>query len=88
MQLLLENVVKHNKVSEEHRKICATITIDKDWLTIKNNRSKAYVNQESLGTGLENLKSRYELLSDRKVQISGRESSFTVMIPIINLSYE
>ena len=85
IQALLENVVKHNKAKTDNT-IKASILIDQDWLTIKNTKSIPPPKSESLGTGLENLKSRYSLLSDKKVTINDAKETFEVIIPIITLS--
>ena len=83
LQALLENVVKHNKANE--KPVQTTITIKDDWLTVSNTKSTNTKN-ESLGTGLQNLRSRYELLSDKKVDIKNTNNNFDVTIPIIKLS--
>lgn len=85
LQALLENVVKHNKA--KNKSVQTTITIKKGWLTVNNTKS-VNPNNESLGTGLQNLQTRYELLSDKKVDIKNANSRFVVSIPIINLSEE
>lgn len=85
IQTLLENVVKHNK-SDGSNPIKTTIQINKGWLIITNTKSNLKTKNESFGTGLENLKARYQLLSDEKVQIANTETKFEVFIPIIELS--
>ena len=85
LQALLENVVKHNK-AKAHQTVKTNIIIEKDWLCIENTKSLLPSRSESLGTGLDNLKTRYELLSDQKVVINDSEESFQVIIPIIRLS--
>lgn len=85
IQALLENVVKHNK-SDGITPIKSTIQIKKGWLIITNSKSKIIVSKDSLGTGLANLKARYQLLSDEKVQVVNTETKFEVFIPIIELS--
>lgn len=85
LQALLENVVKHNKANE--KSVQTTITIKEDWLTVNNTKS-INKNNESLGTGLQNLQTRYELLSDKKVDIKNANNRFVVSIPIIKLSEE
>ena len=85
IQALLENVVKHNK-AHNNEPIKTTISINDGWLIITNSRSKVTSKQESFGTGLENLKSRYKLLSDQKIQIHTMDKKFEVFIPIIRLS--
>ncbi len=85
IQTLLENVVKHNKPFN-NISIKAEIIIGDNILKITNSKSKTESKNESLGTGLKNLKARYKLISDKKVTILNSEKEFTVYIPIINLS--
>ncbi|WP_299118378.1 histidine kinase [uncultured Tenacibaculum sp.] len=85
LQTLLENVVKHNKANKEP--IETNINITEGWLTVKNTKTNT-PNKESLGTGLENLQTRYELLSDKKIAIGNNTNKFIVSIPIIKLSDE
>ena len=85
VQTILENVVKHNK-SNGKVPIKTTIQINEGWLIITNTKSKVITKQESFGTGLKNLKTRYQLLSDEKVQILDTDTKFEIFIPIIELS--
>ncbi len=85
IQTLLENVVKHNK-AQNNQPIKTSIAVNNGWLIITNTKSNTVSNQESFGTGLENLKSRYKLLSDQQIQIHNMDKKFEVFIPIIKLS--
>jgi sensor histidine kinase YesM len=85
LQALLENVVKHNKAN--NKTIVTNIVIKNDSLTVSNTKASK-LNKESLGTGLQNLQSRYQLLSDRNVIIENSNTHFVVSIPIIKLSEE
>lgn len=85
IQTLLENVVKHNK-SHNNKSIKTTIAINEGWLIITNTKSNTKPNKESFGTGLENLKTRYKLLSDQQIQIHNMDTKFEVFIPVITLS--
>jgi two-component system LytT family sensor kinase len=85
LQSLLENVVKHNK-SDGTKSIKTTIQINEGWLIITNTKSKIIGKQESFGTGLKNLKMRYQLLSDEKIQVHNMDVKFEIFIPIIELS--
>ncbi len=86
IQTLLENVVKHNK--PDKRSIETIITIEENWLKVINKKSNLIAKKESFGTGLENLKIRYKLLSDKEISIVNTEEEFKVVIPIIKLSKE
>tara|TARA_R110000744_G_scaffold39146_5_gene89150 strand:- start:781 stop:1788 length:1008 start_codon:yes stop_codon:yes gene_type:complete len=85
IQALLENVVKHNKANGLD-KVHTSIDIDENWLTVANNKSKFTVSNDSLGTGLNNLKARYKLLSEEIPEIEDSETEFKISIPIIKLS--
>lgn len=85
IQTLLENVVKHNK-PDGQQPIRASITIDENRLTVVNTKSNFKVKNDSLGTGLDNLKTRYQLLSDQEISIINTAHNFKVSIPIIKLS--
>lgn len=85
LQTLLENVVKHNK-SDGKNAIETTIQINEGWLIVTNTKSKNSLKADSLGTGLKNLKARYKILSDEKMQVHNMDNKFEVFIPIITLS--
>lgn len=81
LQLLIENAIKHNISSkEEPLKIKVKATADKiEVYNSINKRESSY----STHTGLSNLKSRYELLSDNSIIIEEKTDSFRVEIPLL-----
>ncbi len=81
---VLENVVKHNTASDGNT-ITVKILVGKKSVRIVNAVSKKEGKVESMGTGLKNLKKRYELLSDYIVQIEETENCFTIILPLLNL---
>ncbi|MBV1924387.1 MAG: 2TM domain-containing protein, partial [Flavobacteriaceae bacterium] len=82
LQLLLENAVKHNKVTPTN-KLYITITEEGDNLVIKNNIQTKEVLKEGTGVGLRNIQQRYYLLTDRPVSIQKNEKEFYVSIPLL-----
>jgi hypothetical protein len=82
LQLLLENTVKHNVVSEQ-RPLHIRIFIDGDYLAIQNDFQKKEVMQSRQGVGLQNIVDRYGIITNRKVLIEQNEETFTVKIPIL-----
>ncbi|MEM7380997.1 MAG: histidine kinase, partial [Bacteroidota bacterium] len=80
----LENVVKHNTAADGNT-ISTQIIIEKKVVRIVNSLSKKENGAESMGTGLKNLQKRYELLSDRNLEIEATENTFTVVLPLLNL---
>ncbi|MEO7975833.1 2TM domain-containing protein [Flavobacterium sp.] len=82
LQLLLENTVKHNIVSEQ-KPLHIRIFIDGDYLAIQNDFQKKEVLQDRQGVGLQNIVNRYGIITNRKVVIEQNEKNFTVKIPIL-----
>ncbi len=82
LQLLLENTVKHNVVSEQ-RPLHIRIFIEGDYLIVQNDYQKKEVLQNRQGVGLQNIVDRYGIITNRKVLVEQNEQSFTVKIPIL-----
>ncbi|PXY45791.1 histidine kinase [Flavobacterium hydrophilum] len=82
LQLLLENTVKHNVVSEQ-KPLHIRIFINGDCLAIQNDFQKKEVLQDRQGVGLQNIVNRYAIITNRKVLIEQNEQTFTVKIPIL-----
>ena len=82
LQLLLENTIKHNVVSEK-KPLHIKIYVENNYLIVQNNLQKKEVLQDRKGVGLQNIVNRYGLISERKVLIQENESFFRVMIPIL-----
>ncbi len=82
LQLLLENTVKHNVVSDQ-RPLHIRIFLDNDYLVIQNDYQKKEVLQDRQGVGLQNIINRYGIITNRKVLIAQNENTFTVKIPIL-----
>lgn len=82
LQLLLENTIKHNVVSE-NKPLHIKIYIENNYLIVENNLQKKEVLQDRKGVGLQNIVNRYGLISERKVVVQGNETIFKVKIPIL-----
>jgi hypothetical protein len=82
LQLLLENTVKHNIVSEQ-KPLHIKIYIDQNYLAIQNQFQKKEVLQDRKGVGLQNIINRYGIITKRKVLIEQNQQTFTVKIPIL-----
>jgi sensor histidine kinase YesM len=82
LQLLLENTVKHNVVSEQ-KPLNIRIFLEGDYLAIQNDYQKKEVLQERKGVGLQNIINRYGIITNRKVLIEQTEKTFTVKIPVL-----
>ena len=82
LQLLLENTIKHNVVSE-NKPLHIKIYIKNNFLVVENNLQKKEVLQDRKGVGLQNIVSRYAILSERKVLIDETKETFAVYLPIL-----
>jgi sensor histidine kinase YesM len=83
IQMLIENAIKHNVVSEEDP-LTIRIFHEENFIVIENNlQRKKVLDEGSSGVGLENICKRYEFLSDKKVRVSDENNRFKVSIPIL-----
>lgn len=82
LQLLLENAVKHNMVTSS-KPLHIKIYEQNGMLVVENNLQPKQIVKKSSGVGLENIKQRYNLLSNRKVSINQQAKSFAVAIPML-----
>lgn len=82
LQLLLENTIKHNTVSES-KPLHIKITVEDHYLVVQNNLQKKEVLQTRNGVGLQNIVNRYDILTQRKVMIDQSNTFFKVKIPIL-----
>jgi LytS/YehU family sensor histidine kinase len=81
LQLLLENAVKHNIVTNS-KPLQIHIYEEKNRLIVENNLQKKQILSEN-GFGLENIKQRYQLLTKEHIEITQTETHFKVSIPIL-----
>jgi two-component system LytT family sensor kinase len=82
LQILMENAIKHNIVSSE-KPLRIDVFAENGRLVVSNNLQKKNQLNESTGIGLDNIRNRYKLLSDKKVHVEENDSSFIVSIPLI-----
>lgn len=84
LQLLAENAMKHNVISGmKPLYIRVSFTEDLSHLVVSNNVNPKK-NVHSLGTGLENLRKRYRLLSGQEITVEKDDRMFTVKLPMLN----
>lgn len=82
LQLLLENTIKHNMVSES-KPLHIKISFENNYLVVQNNLQKKEVLQTRKGVGLQNIVNRYGILTNRKVLIEESKECFKVKIPML-----
>ncbi len=82
LQLLLENAVKHNKVTPL-KKLSIRIYEEGNKLVIENNIQTKQVVKKSSGVGLLNIRRRYNLLSNSTMDVLDDGEVFKVRIPLL-----
>lgn len=84
IQMLLENAVKHNEISNAHP-MNIDISYKEEYIYLRNNLKLKDQHADISGIGLENIKSRYSILTDRSVQIVKTDHEFVVGLPILQI---
>jgi two-component system, LytTR family, sensor kinase len=82
LQILMENAIKHNIVSAD-KPLKIDVYAQNGSLVVSNNLQKKNQLFESTGIGLDNIRNRYRLLSDKMVEVTESENNFTVSIPLL-----
>ena len=82
MQMLIENAIKHNVLSEEFP-LHLKIFVKDNYLVVSNNIQHKDTMETSTGIGLHNISERYRLMSENDVIISDYSKTFTVKLPLI-----
>ncbi|WP_316811622.1 sensor histidine kinase [Pedobacter heparinus] len=83
LQMLVENAVKHNRFSANDP-LHININSEGDSLIVSNDLRKRTGLQHSIGVGLDNISKRYELTSDKRIEITETGDKFIVKVPIIS----
>lgn len=82
LQTLIENVIKHNQGTPEEP-LETKIKIQGALLEISHPKRPKFQVATKLGTGLKNLKTRYQLIAGMDITILDAPDSFTVQLPLI-----
>jgi len=83
LQILLENCIKHNIVSEE-LPLFVKIWRENGYVIVENNiQKRKTVLTSGNGIGLETISKQYSYFTDRKVEIVKTTEFFTVKLPIL-----
>ncbi|UZH55248.1 2TM domain-containing protein [Salinimicrobium tongyeongense] len=82
LQLLLENTIKHNVVSD-NKPLHIRIFEEDGYLVLENNLQQKEVLQKRKGVGLQNIINRYALITRREIRIIKDSDKFSVKIPVL-----
>ena len=83
LQLLLENAIKHNIISDQ-KPLQIDIFKEDNYLVVQNSFQKKQTFEKSTGIGLQNIIQRYNLVSNLEINIQQTEKYYTVKLPLIS----
>lgn len=83
LQLLLENAVKHNVVTSS-KPLHIKVFEHNGNLVVHNNLQEKQVVKKSSGVGLQNIKQRYDILTEKQVHIVKTGTDFSVSLPMLS----
>lgn len=82
LQILAENAVKHNEISVAHP-LHVQVFSENGFLVMQNELQLRDEKAESTGIGLQNLRSRYESISEQKPEFIANGKFYIARIPLI-----
>jgi two-component system, LytTR family, sensor kinase len=82
LQLLVENAVKHNEVSEAFP-LKISIRKNEGYLEVENSLRIKHVGEDSKSTGLKNIEQQFSFFTDRLIEINNSDGKFQVRVPIL-----
>ena len=83
LQMLIENAVKHNSFSQQRPLTITIYNEDDQFIVVKNGVNRKAGITHSTKIGLENIKNRYTLKSDKKVMVYQSDQYFKVKLPML-----
>lgn len=85
LQLLLENAIKHNVISNA-KPLSIHVVIEDEKLVVRNKIQPKSTQLPSTGLGLKNIEQRYSLIAGKPIEIVNDERQFTVSLPLLKPS--
>ncbi|MDZ7845943.1 MAG: hypothetical protein U5L96_03730 [Owenweeksia sp.] len=80
----MENAIKHNSIGDE-LPLKVEIYQEKDQLVVRNNCNPKSQVEEGTGIGLNNIRERYRILSDKEVEVRHDAKFFEVRLPMLKI---
>ncbi len=84
LQILIENAVKHNVVSQRRPLTISIFTQSDNTIRVTNNLQPKSGETYSSGIGLDNIRSRLEILTHREMKVEQTDNEFSVTVPLLD----
>ncbi len=84
LQILIENALKHNVISDEHQ-LEIQLSSDEKYIIVSNSLMPKESSEASHELGLDNIKGRYKFLTDMEVKIIESSDRFEVCLPLLKM---
>lgn len=85
LQMLIENCIKHNVISKD-KPLSIKVFIENDFIVVENNLQPKQLIEPSTKLGLENIRRRYSVLTEKSMEVLESNSKFIVKLPLLQLS--
>jgi two-component system LytT family sensor kinase len=85
IQMMVENCIKHNRISKDQPLKILIYQPNDDEITVENNYQPKENTEGSNKIGLKNLTDRYRFLTNREIIIEQTTQTFRVTFPIVKL---
>ena len=82
LQMLFENAIKHNVISTQ-KPLNIEVFAENGHLVVRNNLQRKNQVMDSTGVGLENIRARYRMLTEKAVDVIVSREYFTVLLPMV-----
>lgn len=82
IQMVVENAIKHNVISEEDP-LTIKLLIRDGYVVVENNLQRRHQVEATTGIGLENISKRYEMISHKTIRVEETPHTFRVCLPLI-----
>lgn len=84
IQMLVENALKHNIASKKKPMHISIDSCEDEFLSVSNTLQRKKVEANKLiGSGIQNIRTRYEFFTQKKLEISESDDLFEVRLPLI-----
>jgi len=86
LQLLVENAVKHNKVTKDQPLTVTISSPENNRLVVSNTKTESTPSKSGFSIGLDNIKRRYAFFTKDQVVVKNEEQ-FSVQLPILKINH-